>query len=395
LRPTFRHANYALPTVATVHPIDLSIAITEKFMRIRLAGHLLCAVALALTSIACDNSAMIKPVPSFEPAGSGNRGGASNPRGDDDAGVSRLEDGESCRRDSECESDHCDNRVCCSSGECCVEVEDCGDGDGVAQLCDDAVECQGTRGRVICNDNRCRTRDGEDDDRGCDARVEAADCGPYRSVYCNGDREQSAPGCETSCVTDSDCDRGVRCVDEACVDDRQPDGTACEQSSECASGVCEEGQCCAEDGACTTPEAVTEADQMRCLEVFTEFVTTDACRECACAQCAPSMLDCYDSGDAARDALCGAIPTCVYYAECIGDCSDELYGCYGELCYCGLGNPGCVDPYGPCEAQIEAAAGTEDVELLRERTRDPGFPLYYAHTYSECMVERCGPECSL
>jgi hypothetical protein len=353
-------------------------------------------LALALALTACETQAPVKSVPPLPASAAGSTGGPAPATPDEaDAGVAGRGDGERCSRDSQCESEYCDNGFCCADGECCSSEDDCGDGSGVAEACEDRSECQGIRGRFTCTKNRCRTRDAEDDDRACDDTVEADGCGPYRSAFCTGDREQTAPECPTSCASDSECDRTARCVDQRCVDSRFPNGAGCEDAEECVSGVCEDGRCCRGDGDCDAPEEVTEAARMSCLGIFTENIATDACRQCACAECAPSMLDCYDSGDMNRDNLCGAIPTCVYYASCVGDCSDEVLGCYGERCYCGAGNTACLDAYGPCAPQIEAAGGTTDPAVLLDRLHDPNYALNYAHAYSQCLAERCGTECQL
>jgi hypothetical protein len=353
-------------------------------------------LVLTLVSGGCESTPPLKTVPPLPVATAGSSGSTTPAKPDDgDAGVSQREDGERCTRDSQCESDYCDNGFCCADGECCRSEDDCGDGSGIAEICEAQSECQGIRGRFTCTKNRCRTRDTKDDDRACDDAVEADDCGPYPSAFCTGDKEQTAPGCPTSCASDSECDRSARCADQRCVESRLPNGATCGRAGECASGICEDRRCCRAEGDCDATEEVTAADEMSCLEIFTENIAAEACRQCACAECAPSMLDCYDSGDLNRDELCGAIPTCVYYANCVDDCSDELLGCYGESCYCGAGNSACLDAYGPCAPQIEAAGGSTQPATLLERLYDPNYALYYAHTYSQCLVENCSTACSL
>jgi hypothetical protein len=379
-----------MPLLGSARDLDL-----ERLMQFGTDLVLSGWLALALVLTACDTQRPLHSVPAVPSVSGAGSAAPAQPDGeDDDAGVGEREDGERCSRNSQCASEYCDNGFCCADGECCRDAEDCGEGSGIADICEDHSECQGVRGRFTCNENRCRVRDAKDDDRACDDAVEADGCGPYRSAFCTGDREQAAPACPTSCASDSECDRTARCVDERCVDSRRRNGASCERRGDCTSDVCEDGRCCRAAGDCDATEEVTQADEMSCLGIFTGNIATDACRQCACAECAPSMLDCYDSGDTTRDGLCGAVPTCVYYASCMGDCSDDVLGCYGERCYCGAGNSACLDAYGPCARQIEAAGGSSDPATLLEHLHDPSYALYYAHSYSQCLADRCSEPCS-
>ena len=71
-------------------------------------------------------------------------------------------------------------------------------------------------------------------------------------MYCNGETEQSAPGCDTDCTSDFDCDATAHCDAGACFPD-MPDGGVCDEHSDCQSGHCQNGYCCASGDCCLTP----------------------------------------------------------------------------------------------------------------------------------------------
>lgn len=209
----------------------------------------------------------MNPMPESGPAAvTAGRGGTGNDEPDEpvrnvsvlvecdcDAGCTEPQciraNGETCERDEQCESDHCQNSHCCETGACCQSVSDCnGGGDGVALVCSNKETCEGTRGQVMCEDFQCISKDGIKDDRGCGPSTEASDCGPYPSVYCNGNREQTPPPCATSCDKDEDCDHEAHCNEGKCRMN-VPNGGPCELGRECVSRYCGGGICC-EDGHC-------------------------------------------------------------------------------------------------------------------------------------------------
>ncbi|MCS6797711.1 MAG: putative metal-binding motif-containing protein [Myxococcota bacterium] len=166
--------------------------------------------------------------------------------------VADLPDGEPCDEASDCISGHCNNGFCCSAGTCCRTAADCPSTGGIGTFCTDPRTCQGSRGEVVCESNRCGTRTGVPDDRACDASVEADDCGAFRSVFCTGAMDQPPPRCPTSCRTDADCDAEAHC-DAVCVPDLA-DGETCDEDSDCASGHCSGNVCCARGDCCRRPE---------------------------------------------------------------------------------------------------------------------------------------------
>lgn len=158
-------------------------------------------------------------------------------------------DGGTCDEDSDCASGHCDNGFCCTGGTCCNVASDCPSIGGIGATCDDTATCQGSRGEITCEMNRCGTRSGVADDTACGTSVEANTCGYFRSVYCTGAVNQPPPACPSNCSRDDQCDDDAHCDFTVCVPD-QPDGERCDEASDCVSGHCQNGFCCAGGDCC-------------------------------------------------------------------------------------------------------------------------------------------------
>jgi hypothetical protein len=316
-----------------------------------------------------------------------------------DSGTALREDGQRCADDGACASAHCNSGLCCAEGDCCRRAADCAGDSEVALICEHPEDCQGSRGRYACEKNRCRIRDLEPDDSACTDEVRVDRCGFYRSVYCNGESEQSRPLCPEACSDNTDCDPTAVCTDGVCdapgaVSESVPEAE-CEIDRDCDSGLCTGGRCCRpESEDCPSERSGSEDEQRRCLDVFTRNAIPETCRQCACERCAVSMLACLDSGDQSRNARCRSVTTCGYFAGCLGNCADSDSGCFGERCYCGQGNSSCTVPYGPCVESITVAGETGDPEQLLERARDSAYPLYYATQFTQCMSDECGSECA-
>lgn len=170
-----------------------------------------------------------------------------------------VQNGDPCSADEQCASAHCNHELCCDSGECCQQAEDCPTIDGMGAVCDMST-CQGTRGVASCSDDfRCEVNDGVEDDSACARDMVASTCGLYASVSCNGKTEQSKPKCLTECSDEEDCDQDAHCQDGACMPDLA-EGASCAANGDCSSDHCDNGLCCASGTCCNSVEDCIAAD---------------------------------------------------------------------------------------------------------------------------------------
>lgn len=165
-----------------------------------------------------------------------------------DSGPPLLQlDGEPCNDDAVCEGGHCNNRVCCASGECCRNADDCSDNDQPG-VCIDPTSCSGMKPIPMCDHNQCKLKMGEDD-TACDETVEASSCDLYKSEFCTGKTKQSEPECPVSCENDDACDPGTHCEGGDCLPNAAS-GVQCTADSECQTGRCINGYCCDSENCC-------------------------------------------------------------------------------------------------------------------------------------------------
>ena len=158
-----------------------------------------------------------------------------------------AQDGAECDEASDCESGYCANGYCCASDVCCSLAVDCPDEFWAAAVCDDVASCQGHRVDAVCEDSRCGSAD-VDDDSGCDIALLANDCGPFPDLHCTGEPAQPEPECSQTCGEDSQCAPDYHC-DSICKPDLT-DGLSCDEASDCISGHCQNGFCCASGDCC-------------------------------------------------------------------------------------------------------------------------------------------------
>jgi len=143
--------------------------------------------------------------------------------------------------DNDCDGEVDEGNVCCDNDEDCTGSE--------APICNNPGSCQGYRKDAVCIDHTCSIKQ-VDDDSACGPGVEANDCGPYPSIYCNGQVDQTAPICPSSCVIDDDCDPGYHCEVTSCVAD-----LPCEPAIEVCDGI--DNDC---DGMIDEDEAIFMCD---------------------------------------------------------------------------------------------------------------------------------------
>ncbi len=171
---------------------------------------------------------------------------------DDSLCFADLVDSGVCNEDSDCQSGHCQNGFCCSGGDCCAVASDCPSFGSFDPVCESPASCQGSRGAAVCSgESTCGTTGVEQDDSACTALTLANDCGLFKPIFCNGNAEQTAPLCPSTCVSNSDCDANAFCESgtQVCVE-KVVDGQNCTDDSQCQADHCSNGFCCQGGDCC-------------------------------------------------------------------------------------------------------------------------------------------------
>ncbi len=272
-------------------------------------------------------------------------------------------DGQPCDEDSDCVSEHCQNGFCCSGGSCCVTADDCPEDFFSPPVCDNPGTCQGHKSEKICANSSCGKLDIEDD-TACYLGLEADPCGYYKSIYCSGGLNQTAPECPTSCLLDSECDEDGHC-DGTCVGDL-PNGDACDENSDCISAHCENGYCCTKGVCCNNDVA--------CPPVYSGDAVCDNSKTCQGHKKSAACLnfECASS-NANNDSACG-----------VGLLADEC-GLFKSI-YCN----GEVDqPVAACPTKCTGDADCDDIAHC-DATCELDYPNGTAcDENSDCISDHC------
>lgn len=220
-------------------------------------------------------------------------------------------------------------------------------------------------------------------------------CGRYTCVG-GGD---SGDTCATGCVDDTTCVPAAHCDEQTglCVPDIE-DGSACSDQSDCASGHCQNGFCCAEGDCCRQPSDCPESFRVaaRCDDAATcqgsRFDATCNASMCGTGAATPDdtacdvetmALDCspntprYCTGGVVQNAPSCA-SSCVNDSECVegfhcdgtcvpdvldGGACDEASDCAGGHCqngFCCAGGD-CCSVADDCPDVFSQAATCTDV----------------------------------
>ncbi len=124
------------------------------------------------------------------------------------------------------------SKVCLDQGTASCGTNGRCDGEGGCLRYDDGTVCREARcessanaqfAQSVCEDGSCRSPAG-------------TSCAPFRG--CAGAR------CLTECSSDSRCISGLFCIDESC--EKKPQGSSCEEDTDCLTGICAQGRCCNE-----------------------------------------------------------------------------------------------------------------------------------------------------
>ena len=232
-----------------------------------------------------------------------------------------LDNGEQwCDEHSDCASDYCDpeSAICCESGQCCVDDEDC-----------DSTVCMVGTGN-FCAES-C-TRDGADDN--------------------------------------SLCQPGLYCESGACVGGDVENGGSCEIDEECVSSHCQNGFCCGEGECCASADDCT-------ADLLCNTASCTGNHECEYYPLPCNAID-FADGDVCLDAdrcdgfgNCVEVPACEggYLAEavscsenalsvtCATSCGDDE-ACDGDFhCESSECVPDIISGEGPCDSNLDCVSG--------------------------------------
>jgi hypothetical protein len=310
-----------------------------------------------------------------------------------------LEAGETCDPSSEmpCSAD-CDDADDCTQDERTGSEEDC------TVVCSHAAITSLIAGDMCCPDGANNTTDADCSPLCGNGTIEGGEtCDPPGSCpascddndACTADVSSGAPqNCNVVCSStpitapfngDGCCPPGANSTNDS---DCQP---------LCGNGVVEAGEQCEGGGTSCTPSC-TFTNRGQCLALLGSLpergLGADNCSQCACSRCSTSMLDCYMNGDAQRDQFCRPVPECALDKGCVGTCSDDNFGCYGEFCWWGGNYP--YSSTGPCKNSISAAVGgSTDPATVQSRSKNSAYSLYWAEAFGSCLQSKCASQCDL
>lgn len=263
----------------------------------------------------------------------------------DHACVPKLDNGQGpCFAANQCESEYCatNTGICCESGWCCDADEDCGghtcnlethscESSCLNGATDDDSACSAT-GDFHCDDGGCR----EDlaDGAACD---ESSDC---LSGHCD-------EGSNVCCAAGACCDGDEDCAGSAC-------GVDFVCAADCGSGASESDALCAsgyhcDSGACVLDVSNGEKacdEHSDCASGFCTIATGACCAGSGDDECCAAAEDCDDANGCTTDH-CGFDAKCVHHVKQNAEpCSDGSY-CNGlEHCQDGECQPA---DSGPCD----------------------------------------------
>ncbi len=240
--------------------------------------------------------------------------------------VPKKSNGVSCTGQNQCQSGYCANGVCCGSGGCCTENTDCVDFNpcttGTCQnnqcvyAANDALCAQGScQGLIynlpkVCIGGQCPAGGATQDCSGTDpcktysctaggCAVGNAQTGTgcltpscvgnllTTAKQCDADGGCNVGGvtspcqgkyvckdsttCATTCTDNSGCVDGFYCQGGACLA-KLPDGSTCQNATQCTSGHCNNATCCSGGKCCKNASSCGDANTC----------TTDSCVNFVC-----------------------------------------------------------------------------------------------------------------
>lgn len=268
---------------------------------------------------------------------------------------------------------------------CEVVIPDCMSGDGCCPAeCSHShdADCSGS-----CGDGVLQPDEGES------CEVASADAGAADFDLCPTECPDDGDACTVEMLTGSPDNCNSECA--AAVIESLDDGDGCCPTGanstldddcpvRCGNQVVEAGEDC--DGGPNCDEqckSTLPPEEQRCRAVFTGL--SDSCRGCMCGSCTAIVNDCFDSGDAQRDADCAEVVHCGFAASC-----------RGSQCYCGLDvgpDDTCVVGDGPCAAILDRIAGIPGALSVYTQQSDLTTAIGRARALTDCHGTSCLNEC--
>jgi cysteine-rich repeat protein len=274
--------------------------------------------------------------------------------------------------------------TCASSGEQTLTLT-ADDGKGCTHSKTVKVTCTAvTPPTPVCGNN---TKEGTEE---CDDGNTTA--GDGCSATCTTEVTPPAPVCGNNTKEGTEeCDDGNTTAGDGCsatcTTEVTPPAPVCGNGTTEGTEGCDDGNTAAGDG-CSATCTVEEEPAGICE------APPNACAECSCTSCATQIAACEGAtGNAAagpgagqpKAELCAAVVKC-----------GQAAGCRGSVCFCGtatliecLGGMG----NGPCQAEIFAAAETEDPVEVSGRQQDNTFAIGLSNAVSTCSVNSCAAAC--
>ena len=250
-----------------------------------------------------------------------------------------------CDEDSDCESGHCDGGVCCAGGACCRTASDCPALFGADPVCDDTRSCQGHRAEARCDDGACVLD--LPDGAGCD---ELSDCA---SGHCQNGFCCAAGDC---CAVVADCPASYAAA-AACLDPAACQGSRVDAT--CAANVC--GSVTLNDDRGCTPDVVASDCGLH-PAVFCNGAAEQSAPPCDTACTDDSQCDDGAHCDDVCVADLGSGESCNEDSDC------RTRHCANHFC-CDEGD--CCDVAASCPAAYTTAPTCDDPAACQGYRREP------------------------
>jgi hypothetical protein len=330
----------------------------------------------------------------------------------------------SCDDGNACTDDSCNATTGCvrtnrPNGTVCAPATQCGG----ASTCQSGVCTAGPNGS--CDDQNPCTADSCGPGGTClHAPLDGNSCADTNA--CNGAEICRAGTCAAGtavvCTASDQCHEAGVCnpATGACTNPASPetrtcsDGNACTEGDLCRSGTCTgtartctasdqchaPGVCNPATGACTNPVAVGQSCNDGNMCTSGDVCAADGtcagsgtcgptpCERCMADNCPGDIAGCSQlTGD--EKARCEALVSCMTTNRCVvnGD---------AQPCYCGtVSDAACLggDANGVCKAQVEAARGSTDPNVIGSDFVDPAYPLGRATLLFACQAALCSDVC--